>query len=74
MFCRCGTKDADRDNDMDCHDGYPADMTKIKPSICRCGMANDDMDHNGIEDCISGCPGDMQDYSGNVWLWHTQYR
>ncbi len=60
------------DSDMDCHDGCPADMIKIEPGECRCGMADDDLSQDGKEDCISGRPGDTQDYSGNVWLWHTR--
>ena len=49
------------DSDMDCHNGCHVDMIKIKPRECRCGMADNDLNQDGIEDCISGCPGDMQD-------------
>jgi len=58
---------SDNDCVMDYHNGCPADMTKIEPVVCGCGMANNDTDEDGMEDCIDGCPGDMSKRYLRLW-------
>ncbi len=36
----------------------PEDGNKTEPGTCGCGVADDDSDGDGTEDCIDGCPND----------------
>lgn len=39
-------------------DACPDDPDKVEPGVCGCGLADDDRDVDGFEDCIDACPDD----------------
>ena len=45
-------EDADGDGVGDACDGCPNDPNKTAPGDCGCGVADDDLDDNGIPDCM----------------------
>lgn len=47
---------ADMSGDMGPTDACPADPDKTDPGLCGCGVADDDTDGDGFEDCIDNCP------------------
>ncbi|MEM7244468.1 MAG: thrombospondin type 3 repeat-containing protein [Acidobacteriota bacterium] len=39
-----------------CPDLCPDDLTKTEPGLCGCGVADDDVDDDGVPDCLDNCP------------------
>ena len=39
-------------------DCCPLDPNKTQPGVCGCGIADEDIDTDGVIDCNDGCPGD----------------
>lgn len=37
----------------------PSDINKTSPGICGCGMADNDLNNDGIIDCLDQCPDDL---------------
>lgn len=47
--------DGDLDGQGDACDGCPADPLKIAPGFCGCGNVEEDVDFDGLADCIDPC-------------------
>ena len=47
--------DGDSDGQGDACDGCPADPFKIAPGTCGCGNVEEDVDFDGLADCIDPC-------------------
>ncbi len=47
-------------------DECPEDANKTEPGICGCGVADDDTDSDGTEDCIDECPQDATKTAAGV--------
>ena len=61
-----GPVDADNDGVMDCIDQCPNDPNKVYPDVCGCGVPDEDVDENGIIDCLEpDCVADL-DADGDV--------
>lgn len=37
-------------------DGCPIDPLKVLPGVCGCGIADTDLENDGVADCIDNCP------------------
>lgn len=58
-ICGCGNSDiSDVDNDghIDCEDLCPNDPNKFEPGACGCGNLDEDLNRNGVIDCLEPCP------------------
>lgn len=53
--------DSDGDGVADCLDLCPADPAKTDPGACGCGVADEDVDNDGIADCDDDQIGDPND-------------
>jgi PKD repeat protein len=47
--------DGDADGLGDSCDGCPTDPLKIEPGVCGCGNADEDVDADGLADCLDPC-------------------
>jgi hypothetical protein len=61
---------ADGDSAGDACDGCPVDPNKIDPGVCGCGIADADLDADGVMDCVDNCPSianpGQEDCDGNA--------
>ncbi len=65
MDANASQADSDADTVGDACDGCPMDDEKSDPGICGCGFDDDDIDIDGIADCIDPCTDTDGDGFGN---------